>query len=75
MKLEWAREEYTVCCTGNERSGLAWFKTGIWKLRGTRKGFEKGRCPLRSEDEDAVYVAPNPKNCPFHELAKFLPTS
>jgi hypothetical protein len=44
MKQEWTREEYIVCSTRNERSGLAWFKTGIWKLRGM-KGFEKGRCP------------------------------
>jgi hypothetical protein len=42
MKQEWAREEYIFCCARNERSGLAWFKTGIWKLRGMRKGFEKG---------------------------------
>jgi hypothetical protein len=55
MKQEWAREEYIGCCTRNERSGLAWFKTGIWKLRGMRKGFEKGRCPLCSEDEDAIH--------------------
>jgi hypothetical protein len=26
IKLEWAREEYRVCCTRNEKSGLAWFK-------------------------------------------------
>jgi hypothetical protein len=57
MKQEWAREEYIVCCTRNERSGLAWFKTGIWKLRGMRKGFEKGRCPLCSEDEDAIHIS------------------
>jgi hypothetical protein len=54
MKQEWAREKYIVCCTRNTRSGLAWFKTGIWKLRGMRKGFEKRRCPLCSEDEDAI---------------------
>jgi hypothetical protein len=54
IKQEWVREEYIVCCTRNERSGLAWFKTGIWKLRGTRKGFAKGRYPLCSEDEDAI---------------------
>jgi hypothetical protein len=42
MKSEWAREEYTVCCTRNEKSGLTWFKTGIWKLRGMREGYEKG---------------------------------
>jgi hypothetical protein len=56
VKREWAREEYTVCCTRNQRSGLAWFKTGVWKLRGTRKRFEKGRCPLCSEDEDAIHI-------------------
>jgi hypothetical protein len=53
MKQEWAKVEYIVCCTRNERSGLAWFRTGIWKLRGMRKGFEKGRC---SEDKDAVHI-------------------
>jgi hypothetical protein len=37
----------TVCCTRNERSGLAWFRTGIWKLKEMRKGYEK---------EDAVYA-------------------
>jgi hypothetical protein len=56
MKQEWAREDYIVCCTRNERSGLAWFTTGIWKLRGMRKGFEKGRCPLCSEDDDAIHI-------------------
>jgi hypothetical protein len=52
MKQEWATEEYTVCCTRNERSGLAWFKTGTWKLRGMRKG----RRPLCSEGEDAIHI-------------------
>jgi hypothetical protein len=56
MKQEWAREEYIVCCTRNKRSGLAWFRNGIQKLRGMRKGFEKGRCPICSEDEDAVHI-------------------
>jgi hypothetical protein len=43
-KLVWAREEY-VACSKNERSGLAWFKTGIWKLGGVRKASEKRRSP------------------------------
>jgi hypothetical protein len=46
MQLEVGCEEYTVCCIRNERSGLAWFKTGIWKMREMRKGYENGRCPL-----------------------------
>jgi hypothetical protein len=45
MKQKLAREECIVYCTRNERSGLAWFKSGIWKLRGMRKGFEKGSSP------------------------------
>jgi hypothetical protein len=56
VKLEWAKEEYTVCCATNERSGLSRFETGIWNLGGTRKGFEKGRCPVCSEDEDALHI-------------------
>jgi hypothetical protein len=56
MKQERAREQYIVFCTRNERSGLAWFKTGIWKLRGMRKAFEKGRCPLCSKEEEAIYI-------------------
>jgi hypothetical protein len=36
VKLEWAREEYTICCARNEGSGLAWFGN-----RGMRKGLEK----------------------------------
>jgi hypothetical protein len=54
MKLEWAREEYSLLY--KKRSGLAWFKTGIWKLRGVWKGFEKGRCPLCRGEKDALYI-------------------
>jgi hypothetical protein len=61
MKLGWGREEYTVCCTRKERSGLAWRRAGIWKLRGTRNGLEKGRCPLYNEEEDALHI---PLKCP-----------
>jgi hypothetical protein len=56
MKLEWCKEEYIVCCTRNERNGLACFKTGIWKLRGARKGFERGRCPLCGEEKDDLHI-------------------
>jgi hypothetical protein len=36
--------------------GIAWFRAGIWKFRGTRKGLEEGRCPLCNEHEDAVHI-------------------
>jgi hypothetical protein len=56
MKLEWCKEEYIVCCARNERNGLACFKAGVWKLRGTREGSEKGRYPLFREAEDVIHV-------------------
>jgi hypothetical protein len=56
MKQEWAGEQYISCCTRIERSGLAWFKTGIWKLSGMKKGFENGRCPLCSKEEDPIHI-------------------
>jgi hypothetical protein len=56
VKQEWAGEQYISCCSRTERSGLAWFKIGIWKLRGMRKESEKGRCPLCSEEEDPIHI-------------------
>jgi hypothetical protein len=38
------REGEYILITRNERKVLAWFKTCIWKLRGMRRGLEKGRC-------------------------------
>jgi hypothetical protein len=41
--------------TRNERIGLAWFKTDIWKLRRMRTGCEKS--PLcREEDVICIYT-------------------
>jgi hypothetical protein len=28
----------------------------IWKLKEIRRGFEKGRCPLCLDDEDAKHI-------------------
>jgi hypothetical protein len=55
MEFEWVRETYTGC-TRNLKSGLAWFKGGIWKLRETRKVSEKGRRPL-CRGEDVLQIA------------------
>jgi hypothetical protein len=46
MKHEWGKESYTGKCTRKERMGIIWCKAGIWKLRGIRRGFKRGRCPL-----------------------------
>jgi hypothetical protein len=41
MKLLWDTEDYVNCGSRNNRVGIAWFKAGIWKLRGMmRKGLE-----------------------------------
>jgi hypothetical protein len=29
-----------MCVSRNDRMGIAWFRAGIWKLRGIRKGLE-----------------------------------
>jgi hypothetical protein len=46
MKLLWDRENYVMCGSRNDRMGIAWFRAGIWKLRGVWNGLEIGRCPL-----------------------------
>jgi hypothetical protein len=56
MKQEWKREEYTDCCNRNERRGMAWWRLGIWKLRGSRKGVEKGTCLLCLGKEDTKHI-------------------
>jgi hypothetical protein len=33
--------------------GIIWLKAGILKLRGFRRGFERGRCPLHLGEEEA----------------------
>jgi hypothetical protein len=44
MKKEWGRELYASYGKFNERNAVSWFGQGIWKLRGLRKGMERGRC-------------------------------
>jgi hypothetical protein len=39
-------KEYVNWFSRKERAGIAWWRVRIWKLRGFRRGFEKGRCPL-----------------------------
>jgi hypothetical protein len=56
MKYEWGKESYIDKCTRKERKGIIWWKAGIWKLRGTRRGFKRGRCPLYLGKEDAKHI-------------------
>jgi hypothetical protein len=46
IKYEWGKECYIDKCARKERIGIIWLIAGIWKLKGIRRGLEKGRCPL-----------------------------
>jgi hypothetical protein len=45
------------------RIGTAWFRLGIWKLKGIRRGTGKGRCPSCNEEENdthtLLYIMPH----------------
>jgi hypothetical protein len=45
LKYEWGKEWYIDKCTRKEGTGIIRWKAGIWKLKGIRRGLEKGRCP------------------------------
>jgi hypothetical protein len=46
MKQEWGKESYIDERTRKERMGTIWLKAGIWKLRGIRREYDRGRCPI-----------------------------
>jgi len=52
LEEEWGRELYTSCYELNERNAVAWFRLGMWKMRGLRKGAERERCPLCEVDKN-----------------------
>jgi hypothetical protein len=52
MKLLWDRKDYVKCGSRNDRMGIAWFRSGIWKLR----GMKIGRCTLCNGEEDAILI-------------------
>jgi hypothetical protein len=53
--------------------GIAWFRAGMWKLRGIRKGLEIGRCALCNGEEDVVHIllkCPETRRLREHLLSK-----
>jgi hypothetical protein len=56
MKYEWGKVSYIDKCKTKEILGIIWLKAGIWKLKGIRRGFEKGRCPLCLGEEDVKHT-------------------
>jgi hypothetical protein len=62
-----------MCSSRNERSGIAWFRAGTWKLRGMRKGLKIGRCSLFNGVEDTVDIllkCPETKRLREHLLSR-----
>jgi hypothetical protein len=45
------------------KNGNIKWKAGIWKLRGIRRGFERGRFPLCLGEEDAKYIVLKCSEC------------
>jgi hypothetical protein len=51
IKQRWRKEAYVNCFFRKKRSEIAWWRVGIWKTRGIKKGSVKGRCPLCYKQE------------------------
>jgi hypothetical protein len=45
IKLLLDRKYYVMCGSRNDKRETAWFRTGIWKLRGMRKSFGDWKMP------------------------------
>jgi hypothetical protein len=48
------REEHIKSCARNERNCLSCLKVGVWKLRGIRRGINKGIFLLCFRSEDVI---------------------
>jgi hypothetical protein len=75
MKLLWDTEDYVMYSSRNDRMGIAWFRAGIWKLRGIRKGLDIGRCPLCNGEEYVVHIllkCPETRRLREHLLSRKL---
>jgi hypothetical protein len=75
MKQRWGREDFIDCYNSNERRVMAWWRLGIWKLRGNRKGVEKRTCPLCLGKEDTKHIfleCPETKNWRMEMCKRWL---
>ncbi|KAJ4429544.1 hypothetical protein ANN_21713 [Periplaneta americana] len=57
VKQFWVQEEYVRLNSREERTGMAWWRLGIWRLKNRRGNVEKDKCPLCGLAEDAVHIA------------------
>jgi hypothetical protein len=56
IKRKWGKENYINECTRKERMGILLLNPGIWKLRGIRRGSDRGRCPLCLGEENTKHI-------------------
>lgn len=56
LEEDWRRELYTSSYELNQRNAVACFRLGMWKMRGLRKGAERGRCPLCEEEKNESHI-------------------
>jgi hypothetical protein len=56
MKQELGKESYTDECTRKQRMRTIWLKEGIRKLRGIRRGSDRGRYHLGLGGGDAKHM-------------------
>jgi hypothetical protein len=58
MTKEYGRELYISCCKIKDRNAIEGFRLGMWKLRGLRKGAERGICPSCEVQENQSHILP-----------------
>ncbi|KAJ4444844.1 hypothetical protein ANN_06641 [Periplaneta americana] len=57
VKQFWEQEEYVRLNSRKERTGMAWWRLGIWRLKNKRGNVQKDKCPLYGLAEDAMHIA------------------
>ncbi|KAJ4426309.1 hypothetical protein ANN_27123 [Periplaneta americana] len=57
VKQFWKQEEYIRLNSREERTGMAWWRLGIWRLKNKRGNVEKDKCPLCGLAEDSMHIA------------------
>jgi hypothetical protein len=46
LESSWEKKLYIEVCTQEARSGIGWWKMGIWRLKGVKGNTEQGMCPM-----------------------------
>jgi hypothetical protein len=55
VTLLWCSKAYVECVEGNERRAMAWYRLGIWRVKGKREYVEKGKVHC-VKDKKTLYI-------------------